>query len=163
MHKCRYADERTVITQPKATDIQSNGSLERLTHLGCHNLDVWNGCGRELTGGENLTLYCVLSWTTSYDLGLTESAKPNLYLSVCLLHARYIMPLIEIIFVAFSPPNLSQVFPVLVAAYTDSCVGPQNKLGHLDGCRFPCWVPAEYKKAKKKQQHTHTKKPWLVV
>ena len=26
-----------------------------------------------------------------------------------------------------------------------SCVGPQNKLGHPAGCRFPCWVPAEYK------------------
>ena len=26
-----------------------------------------------------------------------------------------------------------------------SCVGPQNKTGHPAGCRFPCWVPAEYK------------------
>ena len=26
-----------------------------------------------------------------------------------------------------------------------SCVGPQNKIGHPAGCRFPCWVPAEYK------------------
>ena len=25
------------------------------------------------------------------------------------------------------------------------CVGPQNKIGHPAGCRFPCWVPAEYK------------------
>ena len=30
-----------------------------------------------------------------------------------------------------------------------SCVGPQNKIGHPAGCRFPCWVPAVYKKAKK--------------
>ena len=30
-----------------------------------------------------------------------------------------------------------------------SCVGPQNKIGHPAGCRFPCWVPAEYKEAKK--------------
>ena len=26
-----------------------------------------------------------------------------------------------------------------------SCVGPQNKIGHPAGCRFPCRVPAEYK------------------
>ena len=26
-----------------------------------------------------------------------------------------------------------------------SCVGPQNKLGQPAGCRFPCWVSAEYK------------------
>ena len=26
-----------------------------------------------------------------------------------------------------------------------SCAGPQNKIGHSAGCRFPCGVPAEYK------------------
>ena len=26
-----------------------------------------------------------------------------------------------------------------------SCVGLQNKIGHTAGCKFPCWVPAEYK------------------
>ena len=29
-----------------------------------------------------------------------------------------------------------------------SCVGPQNKIGHPAGCRFPCWVPAEYSRLK---------------
>ena len=41
--------------------------------------------------------------------------------------------------------NLSQFFPVLAVANTGSCVGPQNKIGHPVGCRFPCLVPAEYK------------------
>ena len=41
--------------------------------------------------------------------------------------------------------NLSQFFPVLAVANTRSCVGPQNKIGHPVGCRFPCWVPVEYK------------------
>ena len=41
--------------------------------------------------------------------------------------------------------NLSQFFPVLAVANTGSCVGPQNKIGHPVGCRFPCWLPAEYK------------------
>ena len=26
-----------------------------------------------------------------------------------------------------------------------SCVGPQNKIGQPAWCRFPCWVPSEYK------------------
>ena len=41
--------------------------------------------------------------------------------------------------------NLSRVFPVLAVANTESCVGQQNKIGHPAGCRFPCWVPTEYK------------------
>ena len=40
--------------------------------------------------------------------------------------------------------NLSRFFPVLAVANNVSCVGPQNKIGHPSGCRFPCLVPAEY-------------------
>ena len=32
-----------------------------------------------------------------------------------------------------------------------SCVSLQNKIGHPVWCRFLCWVPAEYKLAKKKK------------
>ena len=46
---------------------------------------------------------------------------------------------------------LSDFFPVLAVADAGSCVGPQNKIGHPAGCRFPCWVPTEYKLAKKTQ------------
>ena len=48
--------------------------------------------------------------------------------------------------------NLSRFFLVLALANTGFCVGPQNKKGHPAGCRFPCWVPAEYKWAKKKKK-----------
>ena len=41
----------------------------------------------------------------------------------------------------------SWVFPVLAVANTGSCIGLQNKIGHPAGCRFPCWVLAEYKYA----------------
>ena len=41
--------------------------------------------------------------------------------------------------------NLSRFFPVLAVANSGSCVGPQNKIGHHAGCKFPCWVPAECK------------------
>ena len=43
-------------------------------------------------------------------------------------------------------------FPVLAAANPVSCVGPQNKIGHLAGCRFPCCVPTKDKQAKKTRQ-----------
>ena len=39
----------------------------------------------------------------------------------------------------------SRFFPVFAVANTGVCVGQQNKIGHPAGCRFPCWVPAEYK------------------
>ena len=45
--------------------------------------------------------------------------------------------------------NLFWFFPVLAVANTASCVGPQNKIGDPAGCRFQCWVPAEYEQAKK--------------
>ena len=41
-------------------------------------------------------------------------------------------------------------FPALAEAKTGSCVGPQNRIGHLAGCRLPCWVTTKYKQAKKK-------------
>ena len=65
--------------------------------------------------------------------------------------------------------SFSWVFPVLAVTNTDCCVKPQNKLGHpacpsrwlmqvpvlsahrilIGCCRFPSWVPMEYKLAKK--------------
>ena len=39
----------------------------------------------------------------------------------------------------------SPEFFLLAVANTGSCVGPQNKRGHLAGCKFQCWVLAEYK------------------
>ena len=42
--------------------------------------------------------------------------------------------------------NLSRFFFLCWLWLTHgSCVGPQNKMGHPTGCRFPCRVPAEYK------------------
>ena len=34
--------------------------------------------------------------------------------------------------------NLFRFFPALAVANTGSYVGPQNKIGHPAGCRFPC-------------------------
>ena len=49
---------------------------------------------------------------------------------------------------AFFPKHLPFFyffFTVLAVANTGSCVGPQNKIGHPVGCRFPCLVSTEYK------------------
>ena len=50
--------------------------------------------------------------------------------------------------------NLSRFLLCWLWLTHGSCVGPQNKISHPAWGRFPCWVPAEYKKAQK---------TWLVV
>ena len=39
----------------------------------------------------------------------------------------------------FSKTSPSFSPSMLAVANTGSCVGPQNKIGHPAGCRFPCW------------------------
>ena len=51
--------------------------------------------------------------------------------------------------------NLSRFFLCWLWLTHGSCVGPHNKTGHPAGGRFPCWVPAEYKKAKKTNKQKH--------
>ena len=41
--------------------------------------------------------------------------------------------------------NLSRFLLCWLWLIHGPCVGPQNKIGHPVGCRFPCWVPTEYK------------------
>ena len=45
---------------------------------------------------------------------------------------------------AFFPKPLPKFFLCLLWLTHGSCVGPQNRIVHPAGCRFPCWVPAEY-------------------
>ena len=60
----------------------------------------------------------------------------------CMLHLLPgISSLLISTFLVHSPaffPNLSQVFLALAAASTGSCVGLQNEIGYLAGCRLPC-------------------------
>ena len=44
--------------------------------------------------------------------------------------------------------NLSRFLLCWLWLTHGSCVGPQNEIGYPAGCRFPCWVPAEYKAPK---------------
>ena len=44
----------------------------------------------------------------------------------------------------------SKTSPDFFSCVGCDCVGPQNKIGHPAGCKFPCWVPAEHIQAKKK-------------
>ena len=39
--------------------------------------------------------------------------------------------------------SLPRFLPCWLWLIYGSCVGPQNKIGHPAGCRFPCWVPTE--------------------
>ena len=41
--------------------------------------------------------------------------------------------------------NLSRFLLCWLWPAHGSCIGPQNEISHPAGCRFPCWLPAEYK------------------
>ena len=58
-------------------------------------------------------------------------------------------------------PKPLPIFPELAVANTGSCAGPQNRKGHPAECRFPCWVPAECRKAIKKLIKKTT--TWLLL
>ena len=45
--------------------------------------------------------------------------------------------------------NFSRFFLCLLWLTHGFCEGPQNKIGHPAGERFPCWVSMEYKQAQK--------------
>ena len=61
-------------------------------------------------------------------------------------HTRYVycQGLLSCLFLPFRSihlhffQNLSRFLAVLAVANTGPCVGPQNKVGHPSGCRFPC-------------------------
>ena len=81
----------------------------------------------------------------------------SVYSHTCYAYCQGFLPCLFLPFrsIYLHFPKISpSFFPVLAVANTASCVGPQNKIGHPAGCRFLCWVPAEYKQAKK---------TWLVV
>ena len=88
--------------------------------------------------GENIELkrsrFKAWSWSV---YSLTCYTYCQGFLPCLLLHLRSIH-------LQFFPKPLS-IFAVLVVVNTGSCVGPENKIGHLTGGRFPCWVPAKYK------------------
>ena len=102
----------------------------------------------------SITFLCSLTIKTSLDCGYRQeilprgSPRPNGALSVH--QSLNVLPLKSgvgqyiAIFLPFRSisciffQNLSQFLPVLAVANTGSCVGPQNKIGHPVGCRFPC-------------------------
>ena len=86
-----------------------------------------------------------------------KARSRSVYSHTCCAYCQWFLPCLFLPFQSIHLhffQNLSWVFPVLVVTNTSSCVGLQNKIGHPAGCRFPCWGPSEYKKAKK---------TWLVV
>ena len=64
----------------------------------------------------------------------------SVYRHTCYAHCLEFLPCL---FLPSSPftciffQNLFQFFPTLAVASTGSCVGPQNKIGHLAGSRVP--------------------------
>ena len=77
----------------------------------------------------------------------------SVYSHTCYAYRQGFLPCLFLPFrsihLHFFSKNLSRFFLCWLWLTHGSCVGPQNKTGHPAGCRFPCWAPAEYKKAQK--------------
>ena len=72
----------------------------------------------------------------------------SVYSHTCYAYCQGVLPCLFLPFQSIHLhffQNLSQFF---------SCVGLLDKIGHPAGCRFTCWVPAEYK---------WSKRAWLVI
>ena len=121
-----------------------------LTICDCRVLPLqWGAADAEIKvpSGENTELKCspFKAWSRS------------VYDHTCYAYCQGFLPCFSLPFRSIHQhffQNLSRFFPVLAVANTGSCVGSQNKTGHPAGCRFPCWVPAEYEWAQK---------TWFVV
>ena len=81
----------------------------------------------------------------------------SVYSHTCYAYCQGFLPCLFLNFRSIHPhffQNLSRFFLCWLWLTHGSCVGLQNKIGHPAGCRFLCWVPAEYK---------CLIKTWLVV
>ena len=86
--------------------------------------------------------------TQSLKVSPFKSWSRSVYCHACYAYCQEFLPCLFLPFRSIHLhffQNLSQVFLLLAAANSGSSVGQQNKIGRRAGCRFPCWVPAEYK------------------
>ena len=86
-----------------------------------------------------------------------ECCVSSVYSHTCYAYSQGFLPCLFLPFQSVDlhfSRNLSRFLQCWLWLTHGSCVGLQNKIGHPARCRFPCWVPAEYKLAKI---------TWLVV
>ena len=72
----------------------------------------------------------------------------SIYSHTCYAYCQEFLPCLFLLFRSIHLhffQNLSRLFLCWLWLTHGSCVGPQNKIGHPAGCRFPCSVPAEYR------------------
>ena len=73
----------------------------------------------------------------------------SVYSHTCCAYCQGFLPLLISTLPIHSPSFFSKTSPDFSLCWLwlthGSCVGPQNKIGHPAGWRFPCWVPTEYK------------------
>ena len=70
----------------------------------------------------------------------------SVYSHTCYAYCQGFLPCLFLTFRSIRQhffQNLSRFFLCWLWLTYGSCVGPQNKIGHPAGCRFPCRVPSE--------------------
>ena len=88
------------------------------------------GCRNKVPSGENTELKCspIKAW------------RMSVYSHTCSAYCQGFLPCLFLPFKSIHLhifQNLSRFFPVLAVANAGSCVGPETKIGHPAGCRFP--------------------------
>ena len=116
--------------------------------------------------GEWLLLYCWLMFYCSRNRGAADAEikvpsgentelirspfkawSRSVYSHTCYAYCQGFLPCLFLHFrsIHLHFPRTSPDFSCSVWLTHSSCVGLQYKIGHPAGCRFPYWVPVEYK------------------
>ena len=85
---------------------------------------------------------------TELKRSLFKTWSKSVYSHTCYAYCQGFLPCLFLPFQSIHLhffQNLSRFLLCWLWLTHGSCVGPQNKIGHPAGYRFPCWVPVEYK------------------
>ena len=100
-------------------------------------------------GAENAEIKVPSGENTELKRSPFKAWNRSVYSRTCYAYCQEILPGFILHFqhfhLQFFSENFSRFFPALAVTNTGSCVGLQNKTGHPACCRFPSWVPTEYK------------------
>ena len=115
------------------------GDLLCYVILLCYLSPQWRAADAEIKvpSGENTKITCspFKAWSRS------------VYSHTCYAYCQGFLPCLFLHFrsIHLHFPRTSPDFSCSVWLTHSSCVGLQYKIGHPAGCRFPYWVPVEYK------------------
>ena len=147
-----------------AFDTHSDSYFDLSVYVSCFAL-IWlsrlRGCTERRIGQS----FCLIAATPQWGAADAEIKVPSgentelkrspfkawnrsVYRYTCYAYCKGVLPCLFLPFRSIHLhffQNLSRFLPCWMWLTHGSCVDLQKKIGHPAGCRFPCWLPAEYK------------------